>query len=223
MSKLVSPHGSGRLKPLLLEGPALRAELARARALPKIIMSSRERGDLIMLGIGGFTPLEGFMTHADWRSVCDDLKLANGLFWPIPITLSAAKAAADAIKLDTDIALVDEDGFIKITDRLSRFSKIAGEMVPHLKIEDALHALLGDTPAHVTAVPDEQRGERLVVLYTDASIAPADVWAQLSASELPALWVPKKDNIYVVDAIPTLGTGKTDLRKAKAMAAELAA
>ena len=122
-----------------------------------------------------------------------------------------------------DIALVDEDGFIKITDRLSRFSKIAGEMVPHLKIEDALHAVLGDTPTHVTAVPDEQRGERLVVLYTDASIAPADVWAQLSASELPALWVPKKDNIYVVDAIPTLGTGKTDLRKAKAMAAELAA
>ncbi len=107
LSKLVSPHGGGSLKTLLLDGSALRAELARARALPQVKVSSRERGDLIMLGIGGFTPLDGFMTHADWKSVCDDLQLANGLFWPIPITLSTTKDTATAIKLGTDVALVD--------------------------------------------------------------------------------------------------------------------
>ena len=107
MSKLVKPHGGENLKPLLLEGPALAAEIARAATLPKLPVSSRERGDLIMLGIGGFTPLDGFMTHADWKRVCDEMRLANGLFWPIPITLSAAKSAADALKPGTDVALVD--------------------------------------------------------------------------------------------------------------------
>jgi len=107
LSKLVKPHGGENLKPLLLEGPALAAEIARAATLPKLPVSSRERGDLIMLGIGGFTPLHGFMTHADWKSVCGDMQLASGLFWPIPITLSAAKSAADALKPGTDVALVD--------------------------------------------------------------------------------------------------------------------
>ena len=107
MSKLVSPHGGASLKPLLLEGAALTAEQARARTLPKVPVSSRERGDLIMLGIGGFTPLDGFMTHADWKSVCGDLKTAAGLFWPIPVTLSAAKDMAAGIKPGADIALVD--------------------------------------------------------------------------------------------------------------------
>ena len=107
MSKLVKPHGGENLKPLLLEGPALAAEIARAATLPKLPVSSRERGDLIMLGIGGFTPLHGFMTHADWKSVCGDMRLASGLFWPIPITLSAAKSTADALKPGTDVTLVD--------------------------------------------------------------------------------------------------------------------
>ena len=107
MSKLVSPHGGASLKPLLLKGTALTAEQARARTLPKVPVSSRERGDLIMLGIGGFTPLDGFMTHADWKSVCGDLKTAAGLFWPIPVTLSAAKDMAAGIKPGADIALVD--------------------------------------------------------------------------------------------------------------------
>ena len=107
MSKLVKPHGGENLKPLLLEGPPLAAEIARAATLPKLPVSSRERGDLIMLGIGGFTPLHGFMTHADWKSVCGDMRLASGLFWPIPITLSAAKSTADALKPGTDVSLID--------------------------------------------------------------------------------------------------------------------
>jgi len=116
LSKLVKPHGGENLKPLLLEGPALAAEIARAATLPKLPVSSRERGDLIMLGIGGFTPLHGFMTHADWKSVCGDMKLVSGLFWPIPITLSATKAASDPLKPDSEVALVDAtDGEVLAT------------------------------------------------------------------------------------------------------------
>ena len=107
MSKLVNPHGGGALKPLLLAGNALQTELERAKSLPKVRISSREVGDLIMLGIGGFTPLDGFMTHADWRGVCDGYKMANGLFWPIPITLSTDEVTAQGIKTGSEVALVD--------------------------------------------------------------------------------------------------------------------
>ncbi|MBV1879990.1 MAG: sulfate adenylyltransferase [Pseudomonadales bacterium] len=107
MSLLVKPHGAEVLKPLLLDGDALIAEKKKASALPQIKISSREVGDLIMLGIGGFTPLEGFMTRADWQSVCDDMKMANGLFWPIPITLSTDAGTAASLSEGSDIALVD--------------------------------------------------------------------------------------------------------------------
>src|SRR5512144_2762819 len=106
---LVNPHGGGELKPLLLEGAALAAETRRAAKLPQLRVSSREKGDLIMLGIGGFTPLDGFMTHADWQGVCDGMKTASGLFWPIPITRSCAPTVAAAIATGSDIALVDPD------------------------------------------------------------------------------------------------------------------
>ena len=109
MPGLVRPHGGGPLKPLMLAGEALAAELARARSLPALRVSSREKGDLIMLGIGGFTPLEGFMTHADWQGVCDGYRMASGLFWPIPITLSTDNATAAGFKTGTDIALLDAD------------------------------------------------------------------------------------------------------------------
>ena len=107
MSKLVKPHGSDVLKPLLLEGAALDVAKKKAATLPKVILSSREAGDLIMLGIGGFTPLQGFMGKADWQGVCDSMKMANGLFWPIPITLSTDKNTADALALNSEVALVD--------------------------------------------------------------------------------------------------------------------
>jgi len=121
MSKLVRPHGGGELKPLLLSGEALKKELARAQAMPKVRLSSREAGDLIMLGIGGFTPLDGFMTHADWQGVCDGYKMANGLFWPIPVTLSTDD---ESIKDGDDIALVDGEsgeimGTMKVTEKYS--------------------------------------------------------------------------------------------------------
>lgn len=106
MSKLVPPHGSPTLKPLLLEGEALAEERKRARSLPKVKITSREAGDLVMMGIGGFTPIEGFMSHADWKGVCADYTLDNGVFWPIPITLSVDGRLADGIGTGTDIALV---------------------------------------------------------------------------------------------------------------------
>jgi sulfate adenylyltransferase len=110
LARLVAPHGRGQLKPLKLEGEALAAELARARSLPVLRVSSREKGDLIMLGIGGFTPLDGFMTRADWQGVCDGFRTAAGLFWPIPITLSTDKESAATFRTGTDIVLRDSEG-----------------------------------------------------------------------------------------------------------------
>ncbi len=119
MSRLVNPHGGGELKPLLLTGEALAAEKARAQSLKQIKMTSRETGDLIMMGIGGFTPLDGFMTHSDWLGVCDGYKMANGLFWPIPVTLSTDD---ESVKAGDEVALVDGEsgeimGTMKITEK----------------------------------------------------------------------------------------------------------
>ncbi len=120
-----------------------------------------------------------------------------------------------------DLAVIDEEGFLRITDRLSRFSKIGGEMVPHLKIEEAAYGILGDSGCVVTGVPDERKGERLVMLYTHAEIAPSDLWRRLADTDLPRLWLPKHENIYQVDSLPSLGTGKIDLRGVKAKAESL--
>src|SRR5262249_26701631 len=109
-----------------------------------------------------------------------------------------------------DIATIDADGFIRITDRLSRFSKIGGGMVPHMKLEEQINALIGDHGAcAVTAVPDETRGERLVAFYTDGSVTPTELWERLCRTELPRLWLPKREDLRPVESIPTLGTGKT--------------
>jgi acyl-[acyl-carrier-protein]-phospholipid O-acyltransferase/long-chain-fatty-acid--[acyl-carrier-protein] ligase len=134
-----------------------------------------------------------------------------------------AQSLVDGFYSTGDLACVDPDGFLQIVDRLARFSKIAGEMVPHLKIEETIHGILGDQPCLVIGIPDDQRGERLALLYTHPETTPGQVWQQLSETGLPRLWIPKRENMYLVDAIPTLGTGKLDLRAAKAKAVELAA
>jgi acyl-[acyl-carrier-protein]-phospholipid O-acyltransferase/long-chain-fatty-acid--[acyl-carrier-protein] ligase len=166
-----------------------------------------------------------------------------------------AEVLHDGWYITGDIALEDDEGFIKITDRLSRFSKIGGEMVPHLKVEEAILAALGTADAHcavavskiggemvphlkveeailaalgradahcaVAGVPDEQRGERLVALYVQPDVSPAELWQRLNASDLPRLWVPKRENLYQVGALPQLGTGKLDLRGVKQCAQAL--
>ncbi|VAX33225.1 Sulfate adenylyltransferase [hydrothermal vent metagenome] len=107
---LVNPHGKEKkLKPLLLEGDELKEEKERARTLTDVMMTSRETGDLIMMGIGGFTPIEGFMGYEDWKGVCDEYKMTDGTFWPIPITLSTTKGNADSIRIGEDVALIDEE------------------------------------------------------------------------------------------------------------------
>ena len=121
-----------------------------------------------------------------------------------------------------DVAALDEDGFLQITDRLNRFSKIGGEMVPHIKIEENLHELAGATEQTfvVTGVPDEKKGERLVVLHKLPDVNLAPCLEKLAASDLPNLWKPRADQFFRVEQFPLLGTGKLDLRKVKELAAK---
>ena len=126
MSKLVPPHGSPQLKPLLLEGKAREDEIKKAAGLKKVPMTSRETGDLIMMGIGAFTPLDGFMGKDDWQGCCDRYALPSrkNLFWPIPITLSADRQLASSIKPGEEVALWDLEtdalmGTMKVEEQYS--------------------------------------------------------------------------------------------------------
>ena len=124
MSSLVNPHGSDELRPLLLQGEERIHEVKKAQGLKRVPMSTRETSDLIMLGIGAFTPLAGFMGHDDWQDCCDEFSLPSlyNVFWPIPITLSADKAVADSIGIGEEVALVDEEtgttmGTMKVSEK----------------------------------------------------------------------------------------------------------
>lgn len=121
-----------------------------------------------------------------------------------------------------DMGFIDDDGFVQITDRLSRFSKIAGEMVPHMRIEDELHTAYGaaDQTFAVAGVPDEAKGERLVVLHTADPERIKETLEKLTAAGLPNLWIPRVNSFHRVDLIPILGTGKLDLSRIKKMALE---
>jgi acyl-[acyl-carrier-protein]-phospholipid O-acyltransferase/long-chain-fatty-acid--[acyl-carrier-protein] ligase len=121
-----------------------------------------------------------------------------------------------------DLGFLSEDGFLKISGRLSRFSKIGGEMVPHGRVEEALHQAIGaqEPVFAVTAVGDERKGEKLAVLTTldDAQVERA--LSGLATMGLPNLFIPRRDNFIKVDAIPTLGTGKLDLKAMRRIAEE---
>jgi sulfate adenylyltransferase len=122
MSKLVPPHGRGELMPLLLPEAERAQRLKRARDLIQVPMTSRETSDFLMLAMGAYTPLAGFMRHGDWRGCCADMKLTNGLFWPMPITLSCAKEMADRIAVADTVALVAQDtgevmGELEVTEK----------------------------------------------------------------------------------------------------------
>jgi len=123
-----------------------------------------------------------------------------------------------------DVALLEEDGFLTITDRLSRFSKVGGEMVPHVRIEDKLQELAGVTEQvfAVTSLPDDKKGERIVVISTLADEKLTQVVERFAQCDLPALWKPRANQFFHVDALPILGTGKIDLRGVKALASSMA-
>ena len=133
-----------------------------------------------------------------------------------------AKALHDGWYITGDLALLDEDGFLTITDRLSRFSKIGGEMVPHGRVEEALQQAAGaDMQVFaVTGIPDERKGEQLAVLHTLDEAHIPEIVAKLAANGLPNLFIPSRGNFIKVDALPVLGTGKMDLRNLKRIAME---
>ncbi len=157
-----------------------------------------------MLMVSGFNVMQGYLNRPDLT----------------------AEVMRDGWYVTGDVSTIDTEGFITITGRQSRFSKIGGEMVPHIRIEDALMKVLGvdeeELPSlAVTAVADARKGERIVVLYTSLSVPPEQLCRRLVEESLPPLWIPAPDGFYQVPQIPVLGTGKLDLKRVKELAEEI--
>lgn len=138
---LVPPHG-GRLKPLILEGGELEEEKERARTLPAVRLTSRETSDLIMMASGAFSPLQGFIGSRDYQRVVEDMHMADGMLWPIPITLSAPKEQADKIRTGSEVALVDNEseelmGSMKVEEKYTYDKRREARLV--FRSEDEAH------------------------------------------------------------------------------------
>ncbi len=164
---LVNPHGKEKkLKPLLLSPAEVAEEKKRIKELTAVTMTSRETADLIMMGIGGFTPLDGFMGHDDWKGSCSDaMKLTDGTFWPIPVTLSTTQGKADSIKIGQEVLLVDEEteermGTMKVTEKYKIDKKFECKQV-------------------FTTDDMEHPGVRMVMGQADVNLAgPVKVWSE---------------------------------------------
>ena len=122
MPKLVVPFGGGNLNPLMVPETERVEELKRAASLKQVPMTSRETSDLVMMAMGSYTPIEGFMGHDDWHGACQDMQTSDGLFWPIPITLSCTANLANTINANEEVALVDAESseimaILKVTEK----------------------------------------------------------------------------------------------------------
>ncbi len=171
MSNLVAPHGGKGLVCALLHGSELEAEKEKAAGLKKIEVSARAKGDLIMMGIGGFSPLDGFMTKADWKGVCETFQMADGTFWPVPITLDITKADADAINVGDEIAL-EADGVIMATMKVSE----KFEMTEADKKWECEKVFMGEGEESVDGnfwkiAPEDHPGVIMVMAQKDVNIA----------------------------------------------------
>jgi acyl-[acyl-carrier-protein]-phospholipid O-acyltransferase/long-chain-fatty-acid--[acyl-carrier-protein] ligase len=206
--------------------PLIAANIPPARHVPGSPADARE-------GTVG-RPIPGCRARITSRDGSRELPLgADGMLWVSgPNVMQGyldrpdltAQVIHDGWYCTGDIARLDAEGFITITGRESRFSKIGGEMVPHLPIEEAVNAELGtgdgDLRAVVTSVPDPKKGERLVVIHLATDRDPHDVCRGLAARGIPNLWIPSPDSFSEVEAIPLLGSGKLDLRRLSEVAHE---
>ena len=172
----------------------------RARITDRETMRELPIGEDGMLWISGPNVMQGYLDRSDLT----------------------AQVVHDGWYSTGDIARLDAEGFITITGRESRFSKIGGEMVPHLSIEEAVNAALnaadGDLLAVVTAIPDAAKGERLIVFHLPTDRAPAEIVKSLLQRGLPNLWIPSADSFAEIAELPFLGSGKLDLRHLKELA-----
>ncbi|RPI03814.1 MAG: sulfate adenylyltransferase [Calditrichaeota bacterium] len=140
-SKLIAPHG-GTLKPLLLHGEARSNAMAEAKNFPQVRLTSRETSDLLMLAVGAFSPLNGFMKRDDYNRVVKDMHMTDGTLWPIPITLSVSKAQADSLKIGCQVALIDDE-----SDELVG-SMIVEDIFSYDKKEEARQVFRTEDEAH---------------------------------------------------------------------------
>jgi sulfate adenylyltransferase len=184
MSKLVSPHGGGGLKALLAPRAQRPELLKRAMGLTKVPMTSREVSDVLMMAMGAYTPLDGFMNKGNWRRVCLEMKLKNGVFWPIPITLSCEKALADSIHVEQEVALIDGQSgeilaLMEVTEKYAPDKTLECEQVyrttdaAHPGVKKVLEQGEFNLAGRVTCISEGEYPEK----YPDLYIRPAQARA----------------------------------------------
>ncbi len=196
MSHLVTPHGTGALKILLAPTQQRADNLARAAELKSVPMQSREVSDLLMLGMGAYTPLDGFMGRDDWRRACKDMRLVNGVFWPIPITLSCTEELADSIQLGEEVALSDAEtgeilGILNVTEKYRIDKSFECEHVygttdhKHPGVQKVMDQADINLAGAVTVISESNFPEQYPDLYLHPSEARAifkkNGWSQVAA------------------------------------------